>query len=316
MCGEAIYNDSTKAFVAKENPILVTKMDNDSLWLSSDTLKAFSDEKDKEKKNFFAYNHVKIFKKDIQGLCDSLTYSQADSMFQFFNKPVLWVDSVQFIADTIRATMQDGKINRVSLRQNSLIVSTDEEVYFNQIKGMNMLAFFNENKIQNLDIKSNGKAIYYAKDDQQRYMGVNDVNCTDMNMYFSDNKIVRIKFTVEPKSVLYPMGMTDHNALRLKEFKWLEADRPKSKFEIVGNRDWYGQSKFLKADKLIKMDSLTKVDTLSQINKDSATLKPLSNENKKGKLIGKLSEEKNETIPKTENKLPVKSDKLKKKEDE
>jgi len=238
LCGEAVYNDSTGVFLAKQNPVLVTKLDNDSLWMTADTLRALPDSLDKDKKTFYAYYHVKIYKSDIQGLSDSLTYSQSDSLFEFFGQPVLWMDSVQFTADTIRATMANGKMKQASLRQNSLIINTEDQVYFNQIKGRNMLANFAENRLQTLDVESNGKAIYYITDNEKRYMGVNDVNCSDMFMFFNENQIQRIKFTGEPNAVLYPMQMTDHTTLRIKEFKWLEATRPKSKFEIIGNRDW------------------------------------------------------------------------------
>ena len=238
MCGEAIYNDSTGSFLAKNHPIMVTKMDNDSLWLTADTLRAEKDSLDEEKKNFYAYYNVKLYKTDIQGLCDSLTYSEADSLFQFLGHPVLWVDSVQFTADTIRAMLSNKKIDKVYLHENSLIVSSYEEVYFNQIKGRNMLAYFRENKINNLDVKSNGEAIYYVQDEQKAYMGVNDVDCSNMSMYFKDNQVDRIKFTVEPKATLYPMGQVNHGSLRLKTFQWLEERRPKTKFEITEGLDW------------------------------------------------------------------------------
>ncbi len=314
LCGEAIYNDSTGAFLAKENPILVTKLDKDSLWLSADTLRALPEGKDKDKKTFYAYYNVKIFKSDIQGLCDSLTYSQQDSLFQFFKDPVLWLDSVQFTADTIRAVMTAGKMKTAFLKQNSLIINTEDQVYYNQIKGRNMQANFAENKLQNLDVQSNGKAVYYATDNEKKYMGVNDVDCSDMYMLFNENQIQRIKFTGEPKAVLYPMGMTDHTAMRIKEFKWLEEKRPKSKFEITGNRDWsyrFAELSGIAPVKIdspeIEQDSIVQVnsapDSLKQPNiiqpdptKGSGKLKPKENPEP-------IKEEKKQTLPNTEGKL-------------
>jgi hypothetical protein len=244
-----------------------------------------------------AYNNVKIFKSDIQGLCDSLTYSQSDSIFQFFINPVLWMDSVQFTADTILAKMSEGKMQKAFMYQNSVIISTEDQVYFNQIKGRDMLANFIDNKLNTLDVQSNGKAVYYVSDNEKRYMGVNDVNCSDMFMFFSENQIQRIKFTGEPQAVLYPMKMTDHLAMRIKEFKWLEDKRPKSKFEITGNNDWSYRLKELSDTAPISMlngeDSVKieiPLDSLPEkTNPDSIP----SLKDKSGKM-GKTTEDKKE----------------------
>jgi lipopolysaccharide export system protein LptA len=305
LCGEAIYNDSTGHFLAKDHPILVSKMDNDSLWLTADTLRAVPDSLDKEKKTFFAYNNVKIFKKDLQGLCDSLTYSQSDSIFQFFSNPILWLDSVQFTADTIRAIMANGKMSKAYMYQNSVIISTEDEIYFNQIKGRNMLADFIDNKLNTLDVRSNGKAIYYAYDNEKRYMGVNDVNCSDMFLFFAENSIQRIKFTGEPQAVLYPMGMTDHSTLRIKEFRWLEKQRPKSKFEVTADRDWSFRLKelspktaFSEIPALFPENDSTEMDTALPENRtDSITNLPL-----KGDKMGKMGKKEDENLEKTEEK--------------
>lgn len=327
ICGEAIYNDSTGSFLAKEHPILVTKLDKDSLWLTADTLRAVKDSLNEEKKTFYAYYNVRLYKSDMQGLCDSLTYSEADSLFEFLGNPILWVDSVQFTADTIRAILSNKKIDKIFLKENSLIVSSYEEVYFNQIKGRNMLARFKDNKINDLDVKLNGEAIYYVQDDQKRYMGVNDVDCSNMFMYFKENQVDRIRFTGEPQATLYPMGQVNHSGLRLKNYQWLEEKRPKTKFEITGGRDWssrlaLAQPHWMPMPELPKSDSIQ----LPQLPEnptppDSLRIEPnLGKGNKMKNKEGEPAE--NKEVPKTtENPVstepkPTKGSKMKKKEGE
>lgn len=279
MCGEAIYNDSTKTILAKDHPIMMTVLDKDSLWMTSDTLRSLPDSINEEKRIFYAYNNVKIYKSNLQGLCDSLTYSEGDSLFEFLQKPVLWADSVQFIADTIRAKMKNQQMDQVFLEQNALIVSTEEEKYFNQIKGKKMRAQFRKNKLHSLDVDGNGEAIYYLVDEQKRYMGVNDVDCVDMRILFIDNQVNQIKFYNKPASVMYPMGQAPHQSLRLKGFKWLEEDRPKSKFEITQGRAWKLRET-LRSDSLRIVENLLekdrlvspKIDSLVEPQKDSMAL--------------------------------------------
>jgi lipopolysaccharide export system protein LptA len=265
MCGEAIYNDSTKAILAKDYPIMMTVLDKDSLWMTSDTLRALPDSTNEEKRIFYAYNNVKIFKSDLQGLCDSLIYSELDSLFEFHQKPILWADSVQFVADTITAKMKNQQMDQVFLEQNALIVSTEEEKYFNQIKGKEMLAQFRKNKLKVLDVDGNGEAIYYLVDEQKRYMGVNDVDCVNMRILFVDNQVDQIKFYKKPSSVMYPMGQAPHKTLRLKGFAWHEAKRPKSKFDVTQGRAW-------KLRKLIQSDSSFSISKALEPKIDSLTI--------------------------------------------
>ena len=63
-------------------------------------------------------------------------------------------------------------------------------------------------------------------------LGVNDIDCGRMAIYFEDNQVERIKFIGKPKAALYPMKQIKHETLRLKGFKWMEELRPKSKGEI------------------------------------------------------------------------------------
>lgn len=233
-CGEAYYNDSTKFLLAKDNPVLRTMIENDSMWLRADTLISFADSNDIDTRHLKAYNHVKIYKEDLQAICDSLYYDGIDSVFHFYNKPILWVDEVQFTADTIDVQMRLSKINQVLLHDNSFITNTREETYFNQIKGEDVVTHFKDGKINTMDINNNGETVYYALDDDDSYMMVNDVDCNNMVMYFGSNQIKRIRFEGTPKAVLYPMDKVEHSTLELEGFQWLDSLRIKSKYELLG----------------------------------------------------------------------------------
>jgi lipopolysaccharide export system protein LptA len=94
----------------------------------------------------FAYNHVKIFKSDLQGKCDSLVYNYTDSTIYFYRDPVLWNERSQLTADTINIQLANNKINRMYLRTNSFVISQDTLLQYNQVKGRQMTAFFKRQK--------------------------------------------------------------------------------------------------------------------------------------------------------------------------
>lgn len=238
-CGTAYYNDSTKFLLAKDKPLLTTLVDGDTLWLRADTLLSMPDTMDTKKRNMQAFHHVQLFKSNIQAVCDSLFYDNVDSSFHFYTDPILWVDGTQFTADSIHIYLKYSKIHQVLLNENSFIVNTNDTVYFNQVKGRNITTQFSEGKIKTMYVTENGETIYYAADDQDRYMGVNDVDCSNMLIYFGEKQVQRIRFEGKPKAILYPMHQVDHNILRLVGFQWLEKFRIKDKNVIIDGNNFF-----------------------------------------------------------------------------
>lgn len=233
--GKAFYDNRNDILIADDHPVMVTAIDEDSLWISSDTLHSISEAVGQSNRRVSAYQKVRIFKKDMQGICDSLSYSGADSIFHMYGNPTLWIDSVQFRADTIQIQLENRKIRQVDMIKNSFITNTDEGIYFNQMKGKTVTAYFEENRLHSMRIQGNAETVYYAKDKENRFLGVNDIDCGRMAIYFEDNQVERIKFIGKPKAALYPMKQIKHETLRLKGFKWMEELRPKSKGEIYVN---------------------------------------------------------------------------------
>lgn len=187
----------------------------------------------KKGQNLLGYHNVKIYKSDMQAVCDSFFYDNIDSIFYFYDNPVLWVNKVQFSADTILMQMDSNRLEKVLLYNNSFIVSKNDSLYYNQTKGKNVKASFEDNAITSIVIREEGETVYYAQDDNDAYIGVNDVDCQDMILFFTDNALQRIRFEVNPKAVLHPMGKVNHETLKLEGFQWLEYLQPKSKQDIL-----------------------------------------------------------------------------------
>lgn len=216
-------------------------VDNDTLYMSADTLSSFKPDSATDGRLLLAYHDVRIFKKDLQAVCDSLTYSSADSMFHFFklaSTPLIWSDTSQFSADTIMLTMRDNKVHQIWLRQNALVINSDDERMFNQIKGRNNTVFFEDNAAREMLVEGNAQALYYALDDNKAYIGVNETECSEMRLYFEDNQVSGIKFYAEPKGQFLPMrqaGTTESK--KLEGFFWEKTRRPRSVAALLQTRE-------------------------------------------------------------------------------
>ncbi|MDW8297109.1 MAG: OstA-like protein, partial [Raineya sp.] len=159
--------------------------EKDTLWIVADTLVSIGtkieDKAEKAKKTkkelqedslraaqepkmLFAYRNVKIYKSNLQGLCDSLTYNLKDSIIHFYRMPILWSKKNQIFADSLYILTKNNKPDKLIMRHNAFIISKDSAGNFNQIKGKFIDALFKDSKMDKVFVRGNSEAIYYQFD--------------------------------------------------------------------------------------------------------------------------------------------------------
>jgi lipopolysaccharide transport protein LptA len=205
---------------------LLSNLASDSLVMDT-TLSASAGEKETPRL-LRAYHDVRIYSMDMQAICDSLQYSTVDSLFRLFREPIVWSDTSQFYADTVRIQLANNQINKIFLRKNSFIINSPDELFFNQIKGKDITAFFIENELRRTAVNGNAESVYYAIDDAGGYVGVNKTICSEMMLFFGNNEVEQIKFFNEPKANMLPMGQANHRELQMPGFNWEKDYRPQS----------------------------------------------------------------------------------------
>lgn len=209
--------------------------EKDTLFIAADTLVSIEN-KDPSKKRLLAYNHVKIFKADLQGIADSLAYIAPDSTLHFYTNPVLWTDDNQMTADSIRMLLKEKKINKIFLVGNSFVVSEDSMTNYNQIKGRKMTANFDGKSINHVFVEGNGESVYFALQEQEpkdstilkttATMGMNRIVCSNMKINFKVGKVDNISFYVMPDASFIPPHELKAEDKKLKGFIWRIQDRP------------------------------------------------------------------------------------------
>lgn len=181
---------------------------------------------------FIGDNDVRIFKSDMQAVSDSLVFNKKDSVFTLFNLPFVWSDSTQIAGDTIDIFLKEKKMDRLTVRNQATILNSTDLKFFNQIQGRFLEAFFRESKIYKMNVNGNGQIVYYLTDKDKAYTGVNTTEASTMTFTFDKNKVTDIRNYLEPKSKVYPMKGTDHEAIKVKGFKWNIEARPLSKDDL------------------------------------------------------------------------------------
>ncbi len=218
-------------------PWFFNVVDGDTLFIAADTLN-MSLEIDTlhggdTTRLIRAYHDVRLFKSNMQGKADSLVFNRSDSLFTFYNDPVLWSDTTQFSADSIHMHLQNNQIKDIVLNRRALIVSELMETYYDQIKGKLIVAQFDSSTIKDMTVTGNAESIYYTKDDMSAFIGVNKTICSKMFFTFHDGEISLLKYYGDNSSSLLPMHETDHQAMRLEGFRWRQDERPGSFNDLI-----------------------------------------------------------------------------------
>ncbi len=239
--GKSNFNLNEHYYEVTRTPLLTKILEKDTLFIYGDTMQAKQDTLN-NKSWLRVFHRVKYFKTDLQGKCDSIYYSEEDSLMYMLGNPIVWSEGHQMTADTVKVKMIDNKIEEAWLIGSCFLVSKADTVGFNQVKGKLIHAIFKDEKIQKAIVTGNGQTNYYAgekdKETQEikKYKGMNHTDCSDIIIYFNQEDIDRITFITKPDSVFYPMDKINPKTKFLKDFRWITEGRPQNKNDIFPSK--------------------------------------------------------------------------------
>ena len=167
----------------------------------------------------------------MQAVGDSMFYSMKDSIFRLFTNPVVWSKDNQIMGDTIYMYTLNKKPEIMRVKENATAINKLSEKYYNQVSGNTINAFFNNGNVSHIYAKgSPADNVYYAQDDNKKYIGVNKSTSDVINIYMKNNKADKVTFINNLAGTMYPMGQVNHEELKVRHFKWDESIKPKNKF--------------------------------------------------------------------------------------
>jgi hypothetical protein len=206
-----------------------TIIDGDTLFIRADTLNMWTiiDSLTNDTLRMMkAYHHVRLYKSDMQGIADSLVFHGQDSIFTFYNDPVLWNDTTQFSADTVMLGVENRQLHDIILQRRAIIISEILGTYYDQIKGKHIVANFDSSAIDEMIVTGNAESIYYTRDDHSAFIGVNKTICSKMFFTFDQGEIHLLKYYGDNSSTLLPMHEANHDTMRLEGFQWRIDEKP------------------------------------------------------------------------------------------
>ena len=191
--------------------------------------------KDSTKFGFISgLRNVKVWRRDIQMVCDSLLYNELDSLVRLYREPVIWNDNTrQYFADSISMVFKNNALQKASLMSNAFIIIQEDSSYFDQIRGAEVLAYFDSTAaLRRLDALGGSTSLFYLRENDA-LATVNKVECKIFSAGFKDGEIETVRYFDKPQNDAYPVVQMPKSDHELKGFKWMPEKRPQSGQEIT-----------------------------------------------------------------------------------
>lgn len=227
------YREKYSEALVTKKAIYARVVESDTLFIHADTLY----HKDIDSVNNFlnAYHSVRLYKKDLQALCDSASYSSLDSLLQLFYEPILWSNRSQATGKKIKIKMDSAAIKGFILENNAFLINqVDSSDKFNQLSCKNIEAFFVKDTIRKAILTDNVEVLYYAKD-KSKTIGLNHTTCSYMNIWFKNEEVERSTMVNKPVGSITPIKDVTMTEGQLKGFSWQYEKRPKSKQDLLND---------------------------------------------------------------------------------
>lgn len=234
------YNELTENALATKRAVAIDYSQGDSLFMHADTLRmnTFFLNTDSMYKEMRAYFKVRMFRTDIQGVCDSLVYSSKDSCLTMYRDPIVWNGNQQLLGEEIRVYMNDSTIDWAHIINQALSVERKDSTHYNQVSGKEIKAYFENGEAHKVDVLGNVRVVYYPEEQDSTMIGMNVSETSILNMFLKNRKMEKMVMSPKSNGTLYPMDQIPPEKLYLPNFAWFDYVRPRNKQDIF---NWRGK---------------------------------------------------------------------------
>lgn len=176
--------------------------------------------------------HVRFYRTDLQGLCDSLTLVQRDSILYLDKHPVVWSDNRQIFGNEIQVHLNDSTADWARLPDFGFMAEHIAEEFYSQMTGKEMYATFKGKSIDHLDVSGNVQAIYLPQENDSTYNKIANVESSFLAADFKDQTIERMKMWPQTSGTMTPLYLAKKSLFYLPQFRWFEPLRPKAPHDV------------------------------------------------------------------------------------
>ena len=242
------YEELPEYAFATDKAVAIDFSQGDSLFLHADTLQLYTYhlKTDSMFREMRAFHKVRIYRTDVQGVCDSLVFSSKDTCLTMYHDPILWNNQQQLLGEQIMVYMNDSTIDWAHIHNQALSVEKIDSVNFNQVAGKDMKAYFKDGEMHQVDVLGSVRVVYYWMEKDSTLMGMNVSETSELSIFLENRKMKKMLMKPKTNGVFYPMDQLPADKMKLDNFAWFDYVRPLSKKDIFmwrGKKEGQGLKK-------------------------------------------------------------------------
>lgn len=231
------YNEKDGSAVATDSAVVIDFSNPDTMYVHADTLKVFTFNigTDSVYHDLHAYHKVRMFRNDVQAVCDSLVSHELDSCTYMFGQPILWNENQQVFGEEIRIYNNDSTIDYVRVINQAMTIERLDSASYNQVSAKEICAYFKGKEIERNEAHGNVFVSYFFSEDDGTPIGMNYSETTDLTIFMENRKVNKI-WMPKANGNMYPPDMIPSEYRYLKNFAWFDYIRPVDKYDIFNWR--------------------------------------------------------------------------------
>ena len=193
--------------------------------------------KDTTKVGFIlAKRNVRMFRDDIQLACDSLVFTELDSLVRLYKDPIVFNEgNRQYVADSIYVVIHGEAVEKAWLMSNAFITTCEDSLShaFDQIRGAEMVAYFDSTAaLRRFDALGGASALFFLEENGS-LATVNKVESKMLYATFLNGDLQRIYYFEDAKNDAYPVVQLPPEEKQLKGFRWDPDKRPQGPQDVT-----------------------------------------------------------------------------------
>lgn len=205
----------------------------DTLYLHGDTINAFRLTDSTRVTN--AFRRVRFYRVDLQGLCDSMSVTERDSMLRMYDHPIVWSGERQISGTEINVHFNDSTVDWARLPLGGILAEHIAEDCYNQLSGKDMTVWMNDTTVTRLYVEGNVQVIMFPMENDSTYNKFAFVESSFMDAHFNNNQVERILLWPETTGNVTPLYLARRSSYYLPKFRWYGSFRPLSPDEVFDN---------------------------------------------------------------------------------
>ncbi|SDE10298.1 OstA-like protein [Riemerella columbipharyngis] len=257
-----IFEHQDSAMITK-NPYAVKIFKTDSLYFGAQKIITYQKpDSTGSKKSFVkAYKQARIFKTNLQGRTDSISYNETEAVIHAIGKPIFWSGTKQISGDTIRTYLNKNadSVDSIRVIGHAFAISKADSLNmkdeFNQIKGKSMTAIFENGEIKRAKVLNNAQSITYVDSENNKTKTMDRIGlalstCGEIKALFEEKHLQIVSCNIGAQTDIHPMSMVPKEKRFFPDFNWNTKDRPKKWTDIFLDTPGYPKTQYISDDSL------------------------------------------------------------------